>query len=295
MMRLISALGAMLACALFVASNAFAANHYVSTAFLPVFDQSCSNPGFNSIQAAVVGSLPGDTIVVCDGVYSEDVDINKSVSLVGSGNSVIQAPASNPAGGDVVTVSAASAVTMSGFIVRGPGPGGCNSIGAGVRVRDGATLDLSFTEIRDIRDIGDNAPYTFSGCQNGEGIRVGARGGVGGPGHATIDNVIVTHYQKNGITVSGSGTTARITNSTVTGFGANTLIAQNGIQVSGQAAATISTSTIRDNDYLPKTFFACGLLFVDAQGVNDDNNVYLNNEKDKCGALGRGGTYEGAP
>jgi hypothetical protein len=34
----------------------------------------------------------------------------------------------------------------------------------------------------------------------------------------------------------------------------------------------------------------------DANGVNDDKtNVYLNNEKDKCTALGRGGTYEGMP
>jgi hypothetical protein len=65
--------------------------------------------------------------------------------------------------------------------------------------------------------------------------------------------------------------------------------------LAGGAVATISTSTIRDNDYIPNTFFACGLLFFDANGVNDDTNIYLNNEKDKCGAQGRDGTYEGAP
>jgi len=27
--------------------------------------------------------------------------------------------------------------------------------------------------------------------------------------------------------------------------------------------------------------------------VDDDDNVYWGNEKDKCGALGRGGTYSG--
>jgi hypothetical protein len=43
--------------------------------------------------------------------------------------------------------------------------------------------------------------------------------------------------------------------------------------VSGGAAATVSTSTIRDNDYTPNSFFACSLLIFDANGVNDDTNV----------------------
>jgi hypothetical protein len=83
-------------------------------------------------------------------------------------------------------------------------------------------------------------------------------------------------------------------NSTVRGAGANPYIAQNGIQVSFGAAATINTSTIRDHDYMPKDFVACGLIVVDAAGVNDDQNIYLNNEKDKC-INGRGGTFEGMP
>lgn len=78
---------------------------------------------------------------------------------------------------------------MSGFIIRGPGPTSGGGIQAGVRVRDDATLDLSYTGIRDIQD------NPFSGCQNGEGIRVGPRGTDGaGPGHLTADNVAVTHY-----------------------------------------------------------------------------------------------------
>jgi hypothetical protein len=78
----------------------------------------------------------------------------------------------------------------------------------------------------------------------------------------------------------------RITNTTVIGFGANDLIAQNGIQVPAGAAATISTSTIRDNDYTPKSFVACGLLWFDANGVNDDTNVYLNNERESAASTG---------
>ena len=283
-------------CAVCFAGSASAAGStfYVAPGAPAGFNLNCSFPATNSITAALTLATAGDTIVVCDGVYHEQIVVNKSVTLAGSGNAIIQ-PTALTGDQDAVTVTGATtSATMYGFTVSGPGPGGCGSIQAGVRVRDGATLDLSLSQIRDIRDVGNNTPYPFSGCQNGEGIRVGARGGVGGPGHATIDNVVVTHYQKNGITISGADTTARVTNTTVTGFGANTLIAQNGIQVSAGAAATISTSTIRDNDYTPKSFVACGLLWFDAAGVNDDTNVYLNNERDKCGFNGRGGSYEGA-
>lgn len=290
-MRHISVLVLAAAFAVCFAGNASAAGNtfYVSQTLA-----GCGVPNFNSINAALGFATDGDTIVVCDGVYAEQVVVDKSVTLAGSGNAIIRPPAVLTNAGDLVTITNGASVIMSGFTVSGPGPGGCASIQAGIRVNGEATLDLSNTTVRDIRDVGNNAPYPFSGCQNGEGIRVGSRGGVGGAGHATIDNVIVTHYQKNGITISGTGTTARVTNTTVTGFGANTLIAQNGIQVSAGAAATISTSTIRDNDYTPKSTVACGLLWFDAAGVNDDTNVYLNNERDKCGFNGRGGTYEGA-
>jgi hypothetical protein len=215
------------------------------------------------------------------------VVIDKSLTLLGSGNSEIKAPAG--INGDVVTFTGPINVAMSQFIVAGPVPGGCGTIQAGIRVHNDATLDLSNTSIRDIRG------EPLSGCQNGEGIRVGMRGDSTGPGHVTIDQVVVTRYQKNGITINGTGSTANIMNTTVRGVGPTSVLALNGIQVSRGAAATINTSTIRDNDYTPKGRVACGLLFFEANGVNDDQNVYLNNEKDKCGFGGRGGTFEGMP
>jgi hypothetical protein len=266
-----------------------AATLYVAPPPTANLGTSCTFPTWNTIQMAVTAAAPGDTIVVCDGVYEEQVTINKNLTLLGSGNSEIKAPATIPPSGDVVTVTAGASVNMSHFVVSGPGPGGCGSIQAGIRVRDDATLDLSYTSIRDIRD------QPISGCQNGEAIRVGMRGDGAGPGHATIDHVIALDYQKNGITVNGAGSTANIMNTTVRGAGPVTFIAQNGIQVSRGAAATINTSTIRDHNYTPKGTVACGLLVFDANGVNDDQNVYLNNEKDKCTFAGRGGTFEGLP
>jgi hypothetical protein len=287
----LSAIAAVAAAVL--AGPAAAAVQFVSTSPVALLNLSCSQPGFNSIQAAVTAAAPGDTVIVCDGVYREQVLVTRSLSLRGSGNSVISAPAALSGDQDIVTIAGGPAVTvtMSGFVVSGPGPGGCGSIQAGIRVREFTHLDLSFTRIEDVRDV-DPSSGSFSGCQNGEGIRVGQRGGAGGPGDATIDNVIVEDYQKNGITVDGVGSTARITNTTVTGAGPTTVIAQNGVQVSRGARATVANSIIRLNDYIPNTFFACGLIFFDAAGVDDDDNVYWANEKDKCGALRRGGTYD---
>jgi hypothetical protein len=250
---------------------------------------SCSSPGFNSIQTAVFASVPGDTIIVCDGVYNEQVGIPISLlTLAGSGNAIIQPTV--PGGNLNVVEVTGRDVIMSGFTVAGPGPTGCNSIHTGIAVFGGGSLDLSNTTVRDIRD------NPFSGCQNGEGIRVGTARGSSTPdvGQATIDNVIVTHYQKNGIVIAGTNSTGKITNTTVTGFGPTTTIAQNGIIVRDGAKATISTSTMRDNDYTPKGTTACGLLIIAAGGVNDDKtDVYLNNEQDKCTVNGRGGTFEG--
>jgi len=245
----------------------------------------CGMPNFSMIQTAVnaAATMPGSTVVVCDGVYNEQVKIGASMTLAGSGNAIIQ-PAVLTGDLNVVDVTGPmTTVTMSGFIVAGPGPAGCNSIHTGIYVNAGATLDLSQTTVRDIRDT------PFSGCQT---ARESARGGSPDVGKVTINYVNVTGYQKNGIVIAGSGSTGKITNTTTSGSGPTGVIAQNGIEVVDGAAATISTSTIRDHSYTPKGTSACGLLVIAAAGVNDANNIYLNNEKDKC-INSRGGTYEG--
>lgn len=44
---------------------------------------NCRNPNYPSIKRAVVAASPGSTVVVCPGVYAEDVLIKKSLTLVG--------------------------------------------------------------------------------------------------------------------------------------------------------------------------------------------------------------------
>jgi hypothetical protein len=254
----------------------------------PLLDTGCDFPGFNTIQAAVTASNPGDTIIVCPGGYAEKITVDKSLTLTGS-SATIQAPGTLAGDLNIVDITNAATVTMSDFTVSGPGSSGCNSIHTGIAVLGGATLDLSNTTVRNIRDT------PFSGCQNGEGIRVGTPRGSSTPavGHATINNVVATGYQKNGIVVAGAASSAQITNSTTVGAGPTTVIGQNGVEVVSGATAQVNTNVIRDVFYTPKDVTACGLLLIDAGGVQASGNTYINDEKNQCNAGKGGGTFQG--
>ncbi len=107
-------------------------------------------------------------------------------------------------------------------------------------------------------------------------------------GFATIKNVKVYDYQKNGIVVArsvGSGnSSAQITNTVTTGQDPTAVIANNGIGAVNGTTASISSSTIRDNFYTGAAkAVACGLLIISTSGVNNDNtNVYIGNQKNIC-------------
>lgn len=219
-----------------------------------------------TVQHAVDIACVGATINVAAGNYPEQVSITKSLTVVGAGKAVttIQAPASLPAAGDIVTISGASTnVEISDLTVAGPGPSGCGSINAGIFVRDSAFADIHDNNISDIRDS------ALSGCQNGLGILVG-RNSLATTGSATIQDNTISGYQKGGIVVDRLGSSATITGNTVTGVGNTPLIAQNGIQVSRGASASVTSNDVSDNrcdhptcgpDPINDTFSAGILLF----------------------------------
>src|SRR6266849_1312910 len=135
-----------------------------------------------------------------------------------------------------------------------------------VVVADGATVNVTDS---DVHDIG-NDP--FDGTQHGVGIYFtnGASGDISGNS--------VSAYQKGGIVVNGDGTTATVTGNTVTGLGPVDFIAQNGIQVSRGAVATVRGNDIAENFYTGEAgvpnpagaspegfeYFSTGLLLFEA-------------------------------
>jgi hypothetical protein len=138
-----------------------------------------------------------------------------------------------------------------------------------------------------------------SGCQEGNGIDVRNTAGLTPKPKVTIDNNVVTDYQKTGI-IATLSTVATVTNNTVTGDDAINYIAQNGIQVSFAATAKLVGNNVSLNNYSPAKVTACGLLIYKAGGVSGatksglafikaDNHFHAN-EQDICN-FGKGGTF----
>ena len=156
----------------------------------------------------------------------------------------------------------------------------------GVVVSKKTAVNVTNSSIHNIGDV------PFSGNQHGVGILYTTldQGNVNPSGSATgtVSNNTVATYQKNGIVVSGAGAAVTVQSNTVTGLGPVSFIAQNGIQISFGATASVIGNTVSGNNYTPKSTTACGLLFFDASGVKQSSNNMFANESNLCN-VGRGG------
>jgi parallel beta-helix repeat protein len=250
------------------------------------------------IQPEVDNALDGDTILVKQGTYPEQVVVSKSLTLTGvdgKADTFIVQPDTliengpSPAGLKVrslVTFNNGKTSSMSGFTVAGPmdAPESCATLATGVYVHQNATLTLTDSIVKNVYLL--PSPALF-GCQAGLGIRVGEYGG-GTPGHASITGVEVTGYQKGGIVVTAAGSTATLDGNTVTGVGNSPYIAQNGIQVSSGAVADVKNNTVTQNhcilsgvcgaDPLTQTQSSGILVFNPGAGTTVKNNLVSNND-----------------
>lgn len=232
---------------------------------------------FHTIRQAIAAATPGSTIYICPGTYGEQLLITENLTLIGvSANGLAGATAAganNPvitppsAGGldsnasdlyddspiaaqiAVVTPSGASTpikVSLSSIAVDGANNqiAGCGPDLVGIYYQNASgTINHVVTRNQMLAtDLG--------GCQSGLAIYVESGYTSGGTAVVTIENSSVHNYQKNGITVDGSGTVATITGNYVVGQGATPVIAQNGIQVSDGANGKVSGNTVTDDVYV---------------------------------------------
>lgn len=259
---------------------------------------SCTKPGYRTIQTGISAVATGGTVEICAGTYTEQLTLTKSASLVGTGGTVtIKLPAS-PANAtsscaaasntaeadhlqDEIDICGAVSVSITGVTVVPKWAGGtCNDDLYGILVAGGASLTAD-----DVIVNGGGA-FPINGCQGGIGIEVGmAWTSPVSKGTASLKNVTVNSYQKGGIVTDGAGSNATISKSTVTGAGATTQTAQNGIQISNGAKATVSGSTISNNecDY-PSVCGSTGtqaagiLLYGSAPGSSVTGSTISNND-----------------
>jgi Right handed beta helix region len=261
-----------------------------------------SMPAHSSIEAAHESSPGADTVNVCPGTYIEQVsfesdDTGTTIRSLSVWAAIIKAPptvATNLVDDKaIVHVNAATGIRILAFTITGPGPFNCDSLRYGVWVENGGSAAIERNHITEIRD---NDPASldppFSGCQNGVGIQVG-RTFVDGPtsGSATIIDNLLDRYQKNGMTVDNAGSNALIVGNRVHGIGPTPVIAQNGIQVSRGAVATVRGNQVQDHTYtLAPVFSSTGiLLFEITAGTTISSNRAVRND-DNIAALTTSGT-----
>ena len=200
---------------------------------------------YPTIQTAINAANASDDIVIDSGTYSEQLSIGKSLNITGSGGTtIIKAPAilvTDIFGmSNIIDITGGATVKISKLTVSGPGSTNCGSITTGIFVSGDSTLKITNSTITDIHDS------PAGGCQNGVGIFVG-RAKLSTTGHAEISDVTITKYQKGGIVVDNTGSTANIQDNQIS-WGLSPLnIASNGIQVSRGAQAIVLDNKVTGN------------------------------------------------
>ncbi len=206
--------------------------------------------GFATIQAAVDAANDGDIILVAAGTYVEQVVVNDldnlTIRAADGAQVTIEAPAdvvetarssSDREVHAVFTVLNSQNVVLENIDIDGNGAGNTVDEGGGAgqanfygifyRNSSGSLLDVDVTGVRD--------PYPGGNAPGGEPTVSGVQRGVG----VVVDNDTqqpftmtggsISDFQKNATTFNGA--ILDITGVTITGGGAQGVIAQNGIQV----------------------------------------------------------------
>jgi nitrous oxidase accessory protein NosD len=238
----------------------------------------CPNFQYTTIQSAVNAANPGDTIKVCSGIYIEQVTIpvgKDGLTLFSAPDlqATIEAPPVMTGPMAIVRVNGAQDVTIRHFTITGPGGGPCNSIRYGVFVDNSGSALITDNHITEIQDT------PFSGCQNGLGVGVGRTFAPDGPttGSATVVHNLIDKYQKGGVLVDNSGSSAEVAYNEVVGAGPTPVIAQNGIAVSRGAQGDVHHNKVSQNVYTGPNFVATGILpFSNPIARVHHNDVFLN-------------------
>ncbi len=185
---------------------------------------------YYAIQDAINAASDNDTINVAAGNYTEQLTVDKSITLSGS-NSIINAPSVLNAGSNgeksIITVEGTGVnAEISGFTISGT-----SSSDYGIFVRDNANANIHDNII--------NSNSLLS-------IIVG-RNFFSTTGTATITNNTINGYQKGAITVDNLNSNASISQNVINGMGPTDSIAQNGIQISRGATGTIINNMISNH------------------------------------------------
>ncbi|MDD1769476.1 MAG: hypothetical protein LUO79_00145, partial [Methanomassiliicoccales archaeon] len=211
-----------------------------------------------SIQRGINAATPGDAIYVGNGNFTEEITVDRSVTLIGMGADPTNIISPNPSvSGYIILVNNGASPTITGFNIMGP----ANGLVAGIRIVDGANATIVGNNITDIRHpVFDSDPNVF-------GVQIGDAGlFTYGTGHIILNNFV--SCQGEAIRVDGLLSSADVISNVIVGDGTsvgNSMV-QKGVHVLNGATAQILTNDISN---LGGTIGGNG-IFVEA-GAHDVN------------------------
>ena len=234
---------------------------------LTVCSSGCN---YTTIHDAVGNASSGDTIIVYEGIYDEQVVIGKNLTVEGAGDNTIIRPSSASVLSQVFTglFWYGGTKNVAGIIVANV-PSGINVTIRNLKVDESnvTTKPVGSDYLAGIfyRETGgtiDNVTITgggaWSGTDRGYGIFLSS---------ASNDVVVeikdseIDNYDKNGIEVMGNQLTANIYNNIITGRGSVSDEVQNGVNVGRDAVGIVNYNTISNLAYQPASSLSAGILF----------------------------------
>ena len=257
--------------------------------FMFKVDWDLTHNHFEAIQPAIDSALPGGTVLVHDGTYTEQLIINKSLTLQSASSPKIVAPDTRT----TYTFSESSR-TWDPIIFA---YGGIESGGA---VSGSGVINVNITGfVIDGEDKTPNGRFTAILYRNVEGeisnnviknMTINSQETFGivvyGDSNVTISNNNVSGYARGGIGVNGDcgsapDPTAIIIGNTVTGPGMGVPVtwAPNGIQIAWGATGTIKNNTVTGNGWPGTNWTGTGILVGGgSHNVNVIENEVYNDE-----------------
>ena len=208
----------------------------VASASASVCIQVC---GHKTIQEAVDAANPGDTIIVSDGTYKENVKIDKSLNIKGNGSDTIVDGTKN---GPVFTIGKVNSnvnVVLSGFAIVN----GKSSIGGGGILNNGTTTikDCTISGNTAFKDGGGVLNYgilTVTNSKISQNIALEDGGGINNSGIAEVRGCTLSQNiaggKGGGIANKKGDTVTKYCNLTVT----NSKISQNTALMDGGGILT---------------------------------------------------------
>lgn len=253
-----------------------------------VFLVSKTSAEFSTIQSAVNAAGTDDTILVAAGTYTEQVVVSAKSGLHIEGSEdgvVIKAPAdvvqnstssSGRALNAVFTAVESTDITLENVTVDGAdrantvdGPS-ANFVGVVYRNASGSVLDVDIKNIRDPLPGGitEDGEPVVSGNQRGVGIQVDNDEML----DFTMEGGSISAFQKNATVFNKAN--LDVSNVVITGGGAQTINAQNGIQVLN-STGTIDNNIITGIGYAGTQVVYSGMILAygNTDLAIDDNTI----------------------